>query len=174
LGRLNINYREDSTWELKREGAKRASKTFDKKSEAVEEGERFLAEKDDIDRLVIHNRKGAIVTQKKLDKKSKAVKTLSKDDQTYQKWFTHNDYQLPYVAWKKEYVGEPLTTQDQGCRIQLAGTNTTEKNYLYKVHEKGTPGWPEGGYTIRRRDLDYTTDHFMDEVRLHKSEKKKR
>lgn len=166
---LNVQRRKDKKWELKRRGSKRASSVCDRKSEAVKEARRYLAEYDNVKELIIYKSDGSV---DKIIKESKSTSTKS-SYKTVTKTFKNDQFTLKYEGWPEEALTE-LTDEDQGVRVRVAGESNSEKCYLNKVHQPGEPQWPKGGYEIRWRNKDYITNHFFDEVMLHKSERKKR
>lgn len=166
---LNVQKREDKNWELKRRGSKRASSVCNTKAEAVQEARRYLNEYDTVKELIIYKSDGSvdkIVKAKKKSQKTSSYKPVTKT-------FQNEQFSLEYQAWPDEALTE-LTDDDQGARVHVAGESAREKAWLAKVHEIGEPQWPKGGYEIRWRDKDFVTNHFFDEVMLHKSERKKR
>lgn len=167
---LLVQKREDGQWEVMKEGGKRASSVEKYKKDAVAKAEEYLKERGEIEKVIVYKSSGHISTVKTLQEDGE-IHTTSSIDRTTMKDRDFKDYTLSYPVWKDRFQSDKrLTEKDIGRRVHVAGEPNTEKAYLFKVHEPGEEGWPEGGYEVRRKGLSYPTNHFFEEVILHRSE----
>lgn len=79
---------------------------------------------------------------------------------------------ISYLYWKKYPASKKLNpTKALDVRIWLAGTSATTDWKIIAHHEPNTPGWPEGGYTVRSEKENLVSYVFYEEVIIHPKEK---
>lgn len=75
---------------------------------------------------------------------------------------------IVYFYWKKFPSSKKLDPRQAiGANIWLAGTSASSDWKITEHHSPGSPGWPEGGYTVKSIREGEKAYVFYDEVILH-------
>lgn len=80
---------------------------------------------------------------------------------------------FPYLIWKQYPAQSELSNLKnvEGSRVWLAGSSISEKWFIVAKHEPNSPGFPDGGYTVKSSTGE-VCDIWFNEAVLHPSSSK--